>query len=77
MLDTTNYNAKEQLAACVEWLAWQEEALSEGLKSAEDALRLWRFWQGLCNGPPMADEPHAGCDVPALRIAALGYDPLS
>ncbi len=65
-------NAREQLAAVSEWLGWQEEDLSFGLRSAMDALRLYDYAQAHPNLPEMADEWRA-----RSRIAALGYDPLA
>lgn len=75
-MTTDERNSREQLAAAAEWLGWQDEYLSSGLKSADDALKLWRFWQARPYGPEMADEECDGFDVAALRVEALGYDPL-
>lgn len=36
-------NAREELAAVADWLGWQEETMSDGLKSMEDAIKLWRY----------------------------------
>lgn len=76
MTTTDQRNAREQLAAAADWLGWQDENLSFGLKSADDGLKLWRFWQERPDGPEMADEDVDGFDVPALRVEALGYDPI-
>lgn len=38
-------NAREQIAAIAEWLGWQEESLSYGLRNAMDALRLFDYAQ--------------------------------
>ena len=65
-------NAREQLAAVADWLGWQEESLSFGLRNSMDALRLHDYAQAHPTLPEMADEWK-----PRQRIAALGYDPLS
>lgn len=70
-------NAREQLAACADWLGWQDEDLSCGLRKPEDGLKLYRYW--LARGdelPEMADEEVEGVNVAKHRRAALGYDPL-
>lgn len=74
---TDDRNAREQLAAAAEWLGWQDENLSFGLKSAEDGLKLWAHWQAHPEFPEMADEEidHRGT-VAKERRKALGYDPL-
>lgn len=74
---TDDRNAREQLAAAAEWLGWQDENLSFGLKSAEDGLKLWAYWQAHPDLPEMADEEidHRGT-VAKERRKALGYDPL-
>jgi len=69
-------NAREELEAAACWLGWQDEDLSAGLKSAEDGLKLWRYWKSNPDSPEMADEDCDGYDVSAMRIHALGYDPL-
>ena len=66
-------NARQQLAAVVEWLGWNEENLSFGLRNSVDALRLYDYAQAHPGRlPEMADEWQ-----PKDRIAALGYDPLT
>ncbi|QYW02188.1 hypothetical protein CPT_Sonora_087 [Stenotrophomonas phage Sonora] len=69
-------NAREELEAAEQWLGWQDEDLSVGLKSAEDGLKLWRYWQANPNLPEMADDDEEGYDVPAIRKQVLGYDPM-
>lgn len=65
-------NAREILAAAADWLGWQDEDLSFGLKSAEDAIKLYAYSQANSGSlPEMADEWE-----PKDRRAALGYDPL-
>lgn len=65
-------NAREQLLAVAEWLSWQDESLSFGLRNALDGLRLYDYAQAHPNLPEMADAWR-----PAQRKAALGYDPLA
>ena len=65
-------NAREMLNIIEEWLGWQEETLSFGLKNAFDALRLYDYWlTHEAKLGEMADEWE-----PENRIAALGYDPM-
>lgn len=64
-------NAREQLAAVADWLGWQDESLSFGLRNSMDALRLYDYAQAHPNLHEMADEWPS-----RTRIAALGYDPL-
>lgn len=71
-------NAREDLAACAFWLGDQDESLSFGLRSAEDGLKLWRFFRlRPASLPEIADEEVDGHDVAGARVAALGYDPLA
>lgn len=56
-----------------QWLAYQHEDLSFGLRSLADAERLYdHFMAPENNLPEFADEG----DLAAVRIAVLGYDPL-
>lgn len=64
-------NTRETLALIADWLGWQEETLSFGLRNAFDALRLYDYAQAHPDLGEMADEWEP-CD----RIAALGYDPM-
>ena len=64
-------NAREQLAAVADWLGWQDESLSFGLRSSLDALRLYDYSQSNPHLPEMADAWSR-----KSRIAALSYDPL-
>lgn len=65
-------NARETLAHVADWLGWQEETLSYGLRSAFDGLRLYDYWQAHEDTlGEMADEWEA-----KDRITALGYDPM-
>lgn len=71
-------NSRELLAAVADWLGNQHEDLSFGLKSAFDALRLYQFWTERSALPEFCDEDtdDDGNDLAALRIEALGYDPI-
>ena len=63
-------NAREQLEACANWLSYQLEDMSYGLKSPEDGLNLWRHMKANDDLPELADEWDA-----ADRIKAIGYCP--
>lgn len=72
-------NAFEKLLAVVNWFGCQDENLSEGLKSPQDALKLYDYWQeNEDNLPEVADEEKDddGRWVFMFRKHALGYDPL-
>lgn len=67
------FNAREQVQAASEWLAYTDESLSFGLKSAEDALKLWKHMvnDNGVNLPEFADHwPRR------VLVQVLGYDPL-
>lgn len=73
-------NAREKLLAVANWLGWQDENLSEGLKSPEDAIRLYDYWVAHDDDlPEMADEyqDDEGRFMCVFREGILGYDPLS
>jgi hypothetical protein len=65
-------NAREILAAAADWLGRQTEDLSFGLKSAEDAVKLYAYAQAHPELSEMADDW-----APKDRRAALGYEPLN
>lgn len=65
-------NAREILVAAADWLGWQEENMSFGLKSAEDAIKLYAYAQAHPELPEMADEWE-----PKDRRKALGYEPMN
>lgn len=65
-------NAREILVAAADWLGWQEEDMSFGLKSAEDAIKLYAYAQAHPELPEMADEWD-----PKDRRKALGYEPMN
>jgi hypothetical protein len=75
----TTRNTRELLAAVAEWLGDQHEDLSFGLKSAFDGLRLYEFWTSRADLPEYCAEAtdDDGRDLAALRIEALGYDPVA
>lgn len=72
-------NTREKLLNISEWLGWQNEELSFGLKSPEDAIKLYNYWKERADTlPEMADEEQddQGRWVFMFRKHALGYDPL-
>ena len=73
-------NAREELEACANWLDFQNEDMSFGLRKPEDGLKLWRYWQSKPSElPEMADEETDDFSddfVARHRKKALGYDPL-
>ena len=65
-------NAREMLGVVEDWLGYQDETLSFGLRNAFDALRLYDYFQAHEDTlGEMADQWE-----PEDRVAALGYDPL-
>ena len=68
---TKTHNAREILAIVENWLGWQDEALSDGLKSPRDAIKLWEYAQAHPDMHEMADQ----WPKRVLRDA-LGYNPL-
>ena len=76
---TPHNNPREKLAAVAHWLGWQNEDLSFGLRSPEDAIKLYDYWDVRGDSlPEMADEyvDDEGRFVAIFRKDALGYDPL-
>lgn len=74
-------NTREKMALVLEWLNYQDEQLSFGLRSMADAEKLYDFWQVHSdNLPEMADEPYyPNSDIDVVRPArmcCLGYDPM-
>lgn len=72
-------NAREKLLVIADWLGWLNEGLSFGLKSPEDAIKLYNYWQKHAETlPAMADQEYdnEGRWVFMFRKHALGYDPL-
>ncbi|WNT48189.1 hypothetical protein SPLA5a_PHROGS00106 [Salmonella phage SPLA5a] len=75
----TELNAREKLLAIADWLGWQNENLSFGLKSPEDAVKLYNYWQEHADSlSEMADDEQddEGRWLFMFRKAALGYDPM-
>lgn len=68
---SNTYNARVQLADVAEWLGWQDESFSFGLRSSLDALRLYDYAQAHPELPEMAEE----WETEDLE-AAIGYDPM-
>lgn len=76
---TPHNNPREKLAAVSNWLGWQNEDLSFGLRSPEDAIKLYDYWDVRGDTlPEMADEyvDDEGRFMSIFRKDALGYDPL-
>jgi hypothetical protein len=65
-------NAREILVIVADWLGWQDEDLSFGLKAPADGVKLWEYAQAHPDLPEMADEWEQ-----RDRRKALGYDPLA
>ena len=63
-------NAREGFEMMARWLGQQDEALSAGLRSMEDALRLY-LSQSEWPEPRMPDRWEA-----RRRVELLGYDPM-
>ena len=81
MANAADYgNVREQVESCARWLGFQNEGLSDGLKSPEDAIKLWKHW--IQHGdvlPEFADEEVDEYGIESSRkhrVKALGYDPL-
>lgn len=79
-------NTREKLIAIADWLGWQDENLSFGLRSVADAERLYDHWQAhAAELPEMTDEAWFSpsgeevdrIDIAARRRVVLGYDPLN
>lgn len=71
-------NAREQLEAITAWLGYQHEDLSFGLKSPEDAIKLFRGWASDPELPEFCDECESAADRKKLLARTrkiLGYDP--
>jgi len=68
---TQQHNAREILVIVADWLGWQDETLSDGLKSPRDALKLWEYAQSHPDLHEMADQWH-----PKILRYVLGYNPL-
>lgn len=71
-LKTKAPNARALLLSVANWLGDQEENLSSGLRSTEDAVKLYLYAQA----HPELDMYYDEDDMTEHRIAALGYDPI-
>lgn len=74
-----NLNVREKFVLMAAWYGWQNEILSDGLKSIDDAIKLYEYWQA--NGdnlPEFADEDYDddNQDIADVREKLLGYDPM-
>lgn len=66
-------NVRERMVLVADWLGWQDEDLSSGLRSVEDAMKLYEYSLRRNNTlSEMADEWHR-----KSLVAAIGYNPLS
>lgn len=68
-------DVSESLHATACWLDNQDETLTFGLKSAQDALKLHAHWEANQALTEYADDAEA--DNAVHRIEALGYDPIA
>ena len=76
MKDVKNFralNVRARLAIVADWLGWNDEDLSFGLRSVDDAVKLYEYSLKRNNTlHEMADLWHRNS-----LVAALGYNPLS
>lgn len=63
-------NAREQMQAAQDMLSFSDETLSFGLRSPEDAVRLWRAWS------KHPEDAYPDTWESSEFIAVLGYDPM-
>lgn len=76
MKDVNNFralNVRERMVLVADWLGWNDDNLSFGLRSVDDAVKLYEY--GLKRNNflhEMADEWHRNS-----LVAAVGYNPLS
>ena len=71
-------NAREELKAVADWLGYQHEDLSYGLKSAEDGIKLCRYWRAHPELPEFCDAAESEDEGRLVRRhlkLALGYNP--
>ena len=62
----------EKLNAVITWLSFEYDDLSFGLRTAEDAIKLYDYAQANPGLPEFTDRWEV-----QTRIDALGYDPLA
>lgn len=76
MKDVKNFralNVRERLAIVADWLGWNDEDLSFGLRSVDDAVKLYEYSLKRDNAlHGMVDQWHRNS-----LVAAIGYNPLS
>lgn len=73
-------NTREKMEAIAQWLGWQHENMSFGLRSVADAEKLYDYWQARTDTlPEFADDESDDeeIDVATYRVNALGYDPMA
>lgn len=73
-------NAVEQMEAAVDWLNYADGELAYQLRSAEDALKLWRYFRQNRELPEFPDEViydenDAAIDLRPHFRKAIGYVP--
>jgi len=72
-------NTRKKMVHIADWLGWQHESMSFGLRSIADAEKLWQYWQDNADTlPEFADENEGDEveDITNVRISVLGYDPM-
>ena len=70
-------NALDELAIVGYWLTKQSRSLSNGLRSANDAISLYKYWQANSHSLPWrCDDDIDGIDMSKHRSNAIGYDPM-
>jgi hypothetical protein len=73
-------NTREKMELIADWLGYQHEDLSFGLRSVGDAEKLYDHWQAHADELPEyadMDVDDGGVDIAARRRVVLGYDPLN
>jgi hypothetical protein len=69
----------DQLREALRWLALQPPELSHGLRTAEDAIALWRAWYCDQDLPDMLASPKTVAEAKRLRrffSRTIGYSPI-
>jgi len=70
-------NAQQELAEIAYWLIRQNRILAIGLRTAEDAIALHKYWKAHSDIlPPRCDDDVDGINLSQHRIQAIGYDPM-
>ena len=70
-------NMREELENCAAWLSFHHEDIAYGLKSPEDALKLWRFGRAHPELAEFCDQPEGDVSdwTDKHFKAAIGYNP--